>query len=196
MDEDEETLRAAPQEVREFFDRISTPPEWFDPEVVYAGCRKFHAYSDLFLTAFVTDIIVRGFTTLISQSFFITGRLTDRGVRRLRQNIRHLLEIMLPGGLERHGEGWKLSVRLRLVHRGSGNSCSLLRLGPRSARNAVSAAHIALASCNFSGMMLWTAGRIGARLNAKSATVLCNLALRAWLMGVPDALLFRRGRGP
>ena len=166
MDEDAEALRSAPPIVREFFDRIETPPEWFDPKSVYPGCLGFHAYSDLFLTAFVTDIIVRGFTTLISQSFFTTRRLTDQGVRRLRQNIRHLLEIMLPGGLERHGEGWKLSVRIRLVHARVRQQLLASDNWDQEAHGMpLSAAHIALASCNFSGMMLWAAGRIGARLN-------------------------------
>ena len=193
MDEDEEALRSAPQEVREFFERISTPPEWFDSEVVYAGCRKFHAYSDLFLTAFVTDIIVRGFTTLISQSFFITGRLTDRGVRRLRQNIRHLLEIMMPGGLDRHGEGWKLSVRIRLVHARVRQQLLVSEDWDQEAHGMpLSAAHIALASCNFSGMMLWAAGRIGARLNDEERDSFMQIwRYTAWLMGVPDALIFR-----
>ena len=193
MDEDAEALHAAPPAVGEFFDRIGTPPEWFDPEIVYAGCRKFHAYSDLFLTAFVTDIIVRGFTTLISQSFFITGRLTDRGVRRLRQNIRHLLEIMLPGGLERHGEGWKLSVRLRLVHARVRQQLLASEDWDQEAHGMpLSAAHIALASCNFSGMMLWAAGRIGARLNDEERDSFMQIwRYAAWLMGVPDALLFR-----
>ncbi len=192
MDEDEAALRAAPQEVREFFAGVGTPPAWFDPQVVYAGCRKFHAYSDLFLTAFVTDIIVRGFTTLISQSFFTTGRLTDRGVRRLRQNIRHLLEIMLPGGLERHGEGWKLSVRLRLVHARVRQQLLVSEEWDQEAHGMpLSAAHIALASCNFSGMMLWAAGRIGARLNDEERDSFMQIwRYAAWLMGVPDALLF------
>ena len=193
MDEDAEVLRTAPPEVREFFDRIGTPPEWFDPEVVYAGCRKFHAYSDLFLTAFVTDIIVRGFTTLISQSFFITGRLTDRGVRRLRQNIRHLLEIMMPGGLDRHGEGWKLSVRIRLVHARVRQQLLVSEDWDQEAHGMpLSAAHIALASCNFSGMMLWAAGRIGARLNDEERDSFMQIwRYTAWLMGAPDALIFR-----
>ena len=176
---------------------ISTPPEWFDPQVVYAGCRKFHAYSDLFLTAFVTDIIVRGFTTLISQSFFITGRLTDRGVRRLRQNIRHLLEIMMPGGLDRHGEGWKLSVRLRLVHARVRQHLLVSEDWDQEAHGMpLSAAHIALASCNFSGMMLWAAGRIGARLNDEERDSFMQIwRYTAWLMGVPDALIFRDEAG-
>ena len=83
---------------------------------VPAWLRLFHRHSDLFLTAFVVSVIIRGFTTLISLSFFATGRVMDRGVRRLRQNLGHLLEIMIPGGLDRHGDGWKLSGRIRLIH--------------------------------------------------------------------------------
>ena len=193
MDQDEEGLRSAPGIVREFFDRVGTPPEWFDPRVVSAGCRKFHAYSDLFLTAFVTDIIVRGFTTLISQSFFITGRLTDRGVRRLRQNILHLLEITMPGGLDRHGEGWKLSVRLRLIHARVRQQLLDSDDWDQEAHGMpISAAHVALATCNFSGIMLWAAGRIGARLNEEERASFMQIwRYTAWLMGVPDALMFR-----
>ena len=193
MDQNEEALRSAPEIVREFFDQIGTQPEWFDPKSVYPGCLGFHAYSDLFLTAFVTDIIVRGFTTLISQSFFITRRLTDQGVRRLRQNIRHLLEIMSPSGLERHGEGWKLSVRIRLVHARVRQQLLASEDWDQEAHGMpLSAAHVALASCNFSGMMLRAAGRIGARLNAEERTSFMQIwRYAAWLMGVPDALLFR-----
>ena len=192
MDQDEEKLRDAPQGVREFFEKIGTPPAWFDPQSVYPGCSGFHAYSDLFLTAFVTDIIIRGFTTLISQSFFITGRLTDWGVRRLRQNIRHLLEIMLPGGLERHGEGWKLSVRLRLVHAQIRRHLLNSEDWDQETHGMpISAAHVALASCNFSGMMLDSAARIGARLNDEERDSFMQIwRYTAHLMGVPDVLLF------
>jgi hypothetical protein len=193
MDQDEEKLCDAPQVVREFFEKIGAPPTWFDPQSVYPGCSGFHAYSDLFLTAFVTDIIIRGFTTLISQSFFITGRLTDWGVRRLRQNIRHLLEIMLPGGLERHGEGWKLSVRLRLVHAQIRRHLLASEDWDHEAHGMpISTAHVALASCNFSGMMLDSAARIGARLNDEERDSFMQIwRYTAHLMGVPDVLLFR-----
>ena len=192
MDQDEEKLRDAPQGVREFFEKIGTPPAWFDPQSVYPGCRGFHAYSDLFLTAFVADIIIRGFTTLISQSFFTTGRLTDWGVRRLRQNIRHLLEIMLPGGLGRQGEGWKLSVRLRLVHAQVRRQILNSEDWDQEAQGMpISAAHVALASCNFSGMMLSSAAKIGARLNDEERDSFMQIwRYTAHLIGVPDSLLF------
>ena len=192
MNRDEKRLRDAPQAVRGFFEKVGTPPAWFDPESVYPGCRGFQAYSDLFLTSFVVDIIVQGFTTLISQSFFTTGRLTDKGVRRLKQNIRHLLEIMLPGGLERHGEGWKLSVRLRLVHaRVRQHLLASEEWDYETHGMPISAANIALASCNFSGMLLRSATRIGARLNDEERDSFMQIwRYTAHLMGVPEALMF------
>ena len=192
MNRDEKRLRDAPQAVRVFFEKVGTPPVWFDPQSVYPGCRGFQAYSDLFLTSFVVDIIVQGFTTLISQSFFTTGRLTDKGVRRLKQNIRHLLEIMLPGGLERHGEGWKLSVRLRLVHaRVRQHLLASEEWDYETHGMPISAANIALASCNFSGMLLRSATRIGARLNDEERDSFMQIwRYTAHLMGVPEALMF------
>ena len=192
MNLDEEKLRDAPQAVRVFFEKVGTQPDWFDPESVYPGCRGFQAYSDLFLTSFVVDIIVQGFTTLISQSFFTTGRLTDQGVRRLKQNIRHLLEIMLPGGLERYGEGWKRSVRLRLVHAQVRRHLLASEEWDHEAHGMpISAANVALASCNFSGMLLRSAARIGARLNDEERDSFMQIwRYTAHLMGVPEALMF------
>ncbi len=61
-------------------------------------------------------MLVDGFSTLISKSFVQTGRIFDNGVWRLKQNNRHQMEIFWPGGLDRQGDGWKLSVRIRFVH--------------------------------------------------------------------------------
>ena len=116
MEQDSKALADAPLALREFFERIETPPPWFDPDSVHAGCRAFHEYSDLFIPAFFV-VTLQNAATLISKAFYMTGRVkTTHGLRRIRQNTRHFIEIMLPGALERHGEGWKLSVRIRLVH--------------------------------------------------------------------------------
>ena len=72
--------------------------------------------SDQFLAGFAAGAIVEGFATRISKSFAITGRMIDDGVRRLKQNLRHLLDIFLPRGVEPSGDGWKLTLRIRLVH--------------------------------------------------------------------------------
>ena len=116
MDGRETVFRDAPLPLRDFFEQIAEPPPWFNPAAVYPGCRAFHDHSDLFIPAFFV-VTLQNAATLISRAFYLTGRvLTGYGPRRIRQNTRHFIEIMLPGALERHGDGWKLSVRIRLVH--------------------------------------------------------------------------------
>ena len=193
MDGDEEASRQAPEALRQFFRDIEPPPEWYYSVDVLPGCRLFHTYSDLFLTAFVVSVIIRGFTTLISLSFFATGRVIDYGVRRLKQNIVHLLEIMIPKGLDPCGDGWKLSVRIRLVH------AQLRKLlaesgGWNTAAHGVplSSAHIGYAAASFSAMMLQDAQRLGVKATAEERASFMHIwRCSAWLMGVPDAMLFR-----
>ena len=191
MERDREALARAPAPLREFFDRFE-PPEWFDPGAVIPGCRAFHAYSDLFIPAFFV-VTVQNAATLISKAFYRTGRVTtEHGLRRIRQNTRHFIEIMLPGALDREGEGWKLSVRIRLVH---ARVRRLLRTSGDWDEEAfgvpLSSAHMALASANFSATMLHQASRLGARLDASEREGF----MQAWryasyLIGTPEELLF------
>ena len=191
MEQDSKALADAPLALREFFERIETPPAWFDPDSVHAGCRAFHEYSDLFIPAFFV-VTLQNAATLISKAFYMTGRVkTAHGLRRIRQNTRHFIEIMLPGALEPHGEGWKLSVRIRLVH-------AQVRRFIRASRNwdeaefgvPLSAAHLALSSANFSATMLWQAERLGARPGAESRASFMQIwRYASWLIGSPEPLL-------
>ena len=192
MEQDSKALADAPLVLREFFERIETPPPWFDPDSAHAGCRAFHEYSDLFIPAFFV-VTLQNAATLISKAFYMTGRVTTRhGLRRIRQNTRHFIEIMLPGALDRHGEGWKLSVRIRLVHaqvrrllRTSGNWDEAEFGVP------LSAAHMALSSANFSATMLYQAQRLGARPDAESRASFMQIwRYASWLVGSPEPLLF------
>ena len=195
MEQDAKRLADAPQALGDFFDQLAASPPWFDPaeKRVYAGCRAFHNDSDLFLLAFLGDVIVRGFATMISKSFFMTGRIWDYGVRRLQRNILHLIEIMIPGGLERQGEGWKLSVRIRLVH---AQVRWLLSLSDEwdtaTYGTPLSAAHIALAAAGFSAQLLAAAMRLGARPDDEGRDGFMHIwRYTALLLGVPETIRFR-----
>ena len=112
IEEQDETLRAAPQPLRDFFNNLEEPA-WLDYEAFRPGIRAFHANVDLMLVAFVTGVLVEGFSTMIAKSFNITGRVASTK-RRLQQNNRHMMDIFFPGGLYRNGDGWKLSTRIRI----------------------------------------------------------------------------------
>ena len=115
-EEREQVLRDAPSALRDFLRKLDTPPDWVDTSVYMPGIRMFHRNSRLVLGAFVGGTLIEGFSTNISKSFLVTGRLREYGVRRLKQNNRHMIELFMPGGMERNGDGWKLSIRVRLVH--------------------------------------------------------------------------------
>ncbi len=183
-------IHDAPAALRDLVAEAEIVPTWFDAAGTRAGCRAFHGNSEMFVGAFVGAVLIEGFSTLISRSFAITGRLTDQGVRRLKQNNRHLSEIFLPGGLERHGEGFALSVRIRLVH---------ARLRFMLARSAeweasawgtpLSAAHLGFATAAFSGLLLDRARRLGVQLTAaERESFMLVWRYSGHLMGVPPAL--------
>ena len=116
MESEEDALARAPSAVQALYHDANTTPDWVDLSSFMPGIRAFHANAPEILGGMVGGVLVEGFSTAICESFLITGRLRDQGVRRLKQNNRHMLEIFLPGGLARFGDGWKLSVRIRIVH--------------------------------------------------------------------------------
>jgi hypothetical protein len=180
----------APAALRNLLAEAEIVPPWFDPARTSAGCRAFHGNSEMFVGAFVGAVLIEGFSTLISRSFAITGRLTDQGVRRLKQNNRHLSEIFLPGGLERHGEGFALSVRIRLMH---ARLRFMLERSPEWDATAwgtpLSAAHIGFATAAFSGLLLERARRLGVRLTAaERESFMLVWRYSGHLMGVPPSL--------
>ncbi len=183
-------LAEAPEAVRAFFNEAERVPDWFDPAATLAGCRAFHGNSEMLLGAFVGAVLIEGFSTLISKSFAITGRVTDQGVRRLKQNNRHLVEIFMPGGLDRQGDGWKLSVRIRLMHARVRQLLSASEEWDEAAWGTpLHAAHIGLGTATFSGLLLHRARQLGVRFTAEEAeSFMLVWRYAGHLMGVPPAL--------
>ncbi|NGM21048.1 DUF2236 domain-containing protein [Roseomonas stagni] len=186
-------LAEAPEALRAFFADAETVPAWFDPEATRAGHRAFHGNSEMLIGAFVGAVLIEGFSTLISKSFAITGRVTDQGVRRLQQNNRHLVEIFMPGGLDRQGEGWKLSVRIRLMHARIRQLLSRSEEWDAAAWGVpLHAAHIGFATAAFSGQLLHRGRQLGLRFTAEEAeSFMLVWRYAGHLMGVPPALQAR-----
>ena len=108
--------RDLPESLRSLVADSAILPDWFDADLARTASRAFLRNSDIVLAALVGGSIVEGFSTLISKSFRLRGRVTNMGVRRLKQNGLQLVEQYLPGGMYPGADGWRLSVRVRLVH--------------------------------------------------------------------------------
>ena len=191
--ESEDALRNAPASLRKFFRESETPPEWLDYSAFAPGVRMFHKNSQVILAAFVAGVLIEGFTTNIAKSFFITGRVRDQGIRRLGQNNRHMMEIFLPGGLYRDGDGWKLSIRIRIVH---ARLRHLLNNSEEWETEAwgtpISAAHLGYAISAFSARLLKHMKTLGASYNDEEyASFMAVWRYTGYLMGIPETILFR-----
>ena len=191
-DEGEETLRDAPASLRKFFGEAETPPEWLQYSAFAPAVRMFHRNSQVILAAFVAGVLIEGFTTNIAKSFFITGRVRDQGVRRLGQNNRHMMEIFLPGGLYRDGDGWKLSVRIRIVHARLRHLLSNSEDWDAEAWGVpISAAHLGYALSAFSARLLKHMKTLGAVYNDEEyASFMAVWRYSGHLMGIPETILF------
>ena len=192
-DPDDPALKDAPAAVLAFVDDLETVPDWVDPEAFAGGIRAFHRDSSACLAAMLGGVLVEGFTTTIARSFFITGRLRDQGVRRLRQNNRHMIELFLPGGLDRHGDGWRLSVRIRMIH---GKVRHLFNTSDDWDTAAwgepLSAAQIGFAATAFSARMLQHMKGLGADYSeAERDSFMSVWRYSGHLMGIPESALYR-----
>ena len=191
--EGDEALRDAPASFRELFREAETMPDWLDYSAFAPAVRMFHRNSQIILAAFVAGVLIEGFTTNIAKSFFITGRVRDQGIRRLGQNNRHMTEIFFPDGLYRDGDGWKLSVRIRLIH---GQLRRLLNDSGEWDTEAwgapISSAHLGFAISAFSARLLKHMKSMGATYNDEEyASFMAVWRYTGHLMGIPETILFR-----
>ena len=192
IDRDFDGLSGAPPRIVDLFHDLETPPAWVDHDAFSPGVRMFQRNSNQILGAMIAGVLVEGFATNISKSFFITGRLRSEGVRRLQRNNRHMIEIFLPGGLGRQGDGWKLSVRIRLIH------ARIRRLLSESEDwdadrwgTPLSAAHLGFAISAFSARLLKHMHRLGAKSTREERESFMQIwRYSGHLMGIPDSILY------
>ncbi len=181
-----------PPEVEALIDDVMTPPDWLDLPALTSGIHMFHRNRKMVVVGMLAGVLIEGFSTNISESFFVTGRLRDQGVRRLQQNNRHMVEIFLPGGMGPYGDGWRLSFRIRLVH-------AQVRYLLKNAREwdtdalgvPLSAAHVGYAITAFSARLLMHMRSLGAKFSEEeAASFMATWRYSGLLMGIPESILF------
>ncbi len=181
-----------PETVREFVGTAADVPDWYDRGLARIASRAFLRNSDIVLAALVGGSIVEGFATLISKSFRIRGRVMNSGVRRLKQNGMHLVEQYLPGGMDPGGDGWRLTLRVRLVHAQSrhflvrSDEWNHDRYG-----TPISAAHVLLAGAAFSGRLMRHVEALGGDFTQEEREAYVHVWRYAGLLiGIPEEILF------
>lgn len=181
-----------PESLRRFIAEVNRVPDWYDEDIARVASRAFLRNSDLVLAALVGGSIVEGFATLISKSFRIRGRVTDSGVRRLKQNGLQLIEQYLPGGMSPLGDGWKLTLRVRLVHAQARRLISQSDEWNRERYGLpISAATMMLAGSAFSGRLMQHVATLGGDFSKEEREAYVHVwRYTGLLIGIPEELLF------
>ena len=181
-----------PEALRELIASSTVLPDWFDRDLAMKATRAFLRNSNMVLGGLVGGAIVEGFSTLISKSFRIRSRIILNGVRRLKQNTLQLTEQFMPGGPAPGGDGWKLSLRIRLVH---AQSRMLLRESDEwdtATHGApLSTAHMLLGAAAFSGRLMHHVGRLGGDFTAEEREAYVHVwRYTGMVMGIPESIMF------
>lgn len=195
LHQEEEWLSKAPEVLQRYFREVDSKiPEWVDFDDFRPAVVGFHKNMPEILVAFVTAALLEGFTTLISKSFYLTGRVhSENATRRFKQNNRHLLEIFLPGGLRREGDGYRLSARIRFVHAMVRRLMKDSDIWDTEAWGTpLSAAHVGLAVSIFSAQILKHSISLGAIYTPEERESFVKVfRYTGYIMGVPESILMK-----
>ncbi|AKF05690.1 oxygenase MpaB family protein [Sandaracinus amylolyticus] len=182
----------APAAVRALFEHLDAPPAWVDEHELALGARTYQRTGlcgPMVLSAFS---LMRGYHSAAAvKPLAFTGRLDQMARRRLAETGRFLFEVSQVGGLQRGRDGWKTSVRVRMVH------AHVRRMLARSDRwdarawgVPINQADMAATSLSFSVSVLYATRIMGFRYTTEEADSFIRLwRYVGWLSGVDAALL-------
>ncbi|MBM4243456.1 MAG: DUF2236 domain-containing protein [Deltaproteobacteria bacterium] len=113
-----ENVAGAPPELVAFIRDMERIPDWVDMDMVREGARL-----DLNATANISPFAIRGafIATFLNKysalPMAMTGTLSNQtAARRVRETAHFFACTVLPGALDRHGEGFKAAAMVRLMH--------------------------------------------------------------------------------
>ena len=113
-----ENVDGAPPELGAFIRDMERIPDWVDMDMVREGARL-----DLNATANISPFAIRGafIATFLNKysalPMAMTGTLSNQtAARRVRETAHFFACTVLPGALDRYGEGFKAAAMVRLMH--------------------------------------------------------------------------------
>lgn len=113
-----ESVPGAPPELVAFIRDMERIPDWVDMDMVREGARL-----DLNATANISPFAIRGafIATFLNKysalPMAMTGTLSNQtAARRVRETAHFFACTVLPGALDRYGEGFKAAAMVRLMH--------------------------------------------------------------------------------
>ncbi len=184
----------APPVLRDFFARVDDTPDWVDPQLCEHGAQVVRRFgrnaSDVLLQlALIGGYRFGGPVDLLAET---GGLRAATAKRRLGETQTWAIAVAQEGGMRRHGQGWKLTVHVRLMHALVNESFE--RNGRWDSQQwglPINQADLASTLNLFSGALMMGVRALGVPVNrADSRAVMHLWRYVGWLIGVDDDWLF------
>jgi hypothetical protein len=110
-------VASAPEPLRALFAEIDRVPPWVDWDALDKG-------GELLMRAGVAGGMVLGARSIVlgytspggNKPLVFSGRLKEQAARRLNETSRFVQAVCRPGGMKRHGDGFSITIKVRLMH--------------------------------------------------------------------------------
>ncbi|OBC00832.1 MULTISPECIES: oxygenase MpaB family protein [unclassified Gordonia (in: high G+C Gram-positive bacteria)] len=190
----EEVPADAPPALREFFATVENTPEWVDSDLLERGAGVYRRLGQNANDVLLQLSLIGGYRFGGPPDLLVaTGGLTGSTVmRRLGETQAWGIEVGRRGGMQRRGEGWKLTVHVRLMHALVNHSFEnngrwdVARHGL-----PINQADLAGTLSLFSGTLLMGVRALGVPVSREDSRALMHLwKYVGWLVGVDDDWLF------
>jgi len=110
-------VQGAPASFRALFDQVEHVPMWVDWETVDRGGEVLLRAGPLGGIVLALKSLVLGYTSPAgNKPLVFSGRLEEQAPRRLNETARFVQATITPGSMRPRGEGWQITLKVRLIH--------------------------------------------------------------------------------
>jgi hypothetical protein len=187
----------AAEPLRNLFARLETRPDWVDDDLLEQGGAAARRIGGDGFDILAFGSLLGGYRSGGAlQPLVRTGRIGEETLKRVGETGQWWLAVTAPGGMQRDGDGWKLSVHVRVMHafvnyqleRDPGWDWDFRGVPINQFDRAGTIG-------SFSTSYLLQARALGVRIPSKDAAAIMHLwSYVGWLMGVDECWLPRTER--
>lgn len=107
---------AAPA-LRAFFEHVERRPEWVDESQLVHGARVCGLGGRAGMRALAVTGLMAGYQlAAVNQTLLATGALEKGAARRIAETTKWWIDVTEPGAMVRSGDGFKSTLRVRIIH--------------------------------------------------------------------------------
>ncbi|MFC0315488.1 oxygenase MpaB family protein [Gordonia phosphorivorans] len=112
-----DAVDAPPAPLRTLFETLETVPDWVDAEQLAKAAATMRAAGADGLTIARDVALLGGYQFAgFNQTLLRTGALEKGSNARFAETSQWAMDVIAPGGLDRHGPGYRSTIRVRFIH--------------------------------------------------------------------------------